>query len=431
MKKKIMALVLASSMLLSVACSDKSSSKKNKNDKDDEEIEEVDEVEETKASEETKETEATVVETTVEEPEVEETEVVTEDNTPLGRFLSLIADTQADYDEFEDYYVVYDSEVNGSFRFYQEDKTIYLKYASNTQDEFTVLFNTENMNARATVSLGYEGNYTSYYNSVGLMGLSDMKDYIDAGDAEEKCFVLDEGMGHGDKIEGIDERAGIARLYSRWFKLFDELLTEYGYSYEELGLEKDRMVTDVSYQEKLDCEPVMVVTEHVFENGVCTECSKNWNECLTETIVASYPDRTDSMINAMEYYLPSFVHNFDTVNVICEPAYNNITLVYNSNNYTDGDFSVYIYRVNPTDNITFLFSYEDESLKFDCLPGELDAIIADPTYASLPSYTNMNKKSFEMTPEFWEKVQTIYPEVVVAWNDSLARYGMSLTDIGI
>lgn len=447
MKKRLLALTLATTMLFSVACSDNTSKKSKSKDKDDEEIEQVEDsddseeqAKETKKAKETDEsdsadedaTDENATEVTEEPAETtEETaEDVVDDGTPAGKYASLIADTQAVIKENEKYYVCYDSGMSGFLKVYKEDTCIYFTYEDDTNEKFTVLFFPEEMTASASAALDFEENYGCYYSSRGPMTLSDIKDFIDAGEADTECFILKDDIGHGEVPEGVDTRDDLARLYARWYRLFDKLLNDFGYSYEDLGLEKDRMVTDVSATEKLDSEPQIVVSEHVFEDGVCTDCGKDWKECYNETMVASYPARYDgSLMMISAHYLPSFINNYDYVLIEAEPEYNSMNLFYYSTNFDGESFSMFIYDSDLKGTITFNFDFNnEESLVFECLPEELGAIMADPTFASLPSYMNIYDKDYEMTPEFWAKCQETYSQVMGIWNDALSQYGLSLND---
>lgn len=130
--------------------------------------------------------------------------------------------------------------------------------------------------AYINLQMQYDDEYFMAYTESYKVSVTDVESMVDKLSALEpgSFDVLDDSAleGHSEDIKN-----DIKIMYSRLILMADNAFPEIGLGLEDLGIDLGDKYRDVDPYKALSNE-IQIVNEHVFENGVCSDCGMTWNE---------------------------------------------------------------------------------------------------------------------------------------------------------
>ena len=160
------------------------------------------------------------------------------------------------------------------------------------------------------LQMQYDDESFVAYTESNKVNVTDVESLVDKVSAlETGSFDLydDSALeGHSEDIKN-----DIKIMYSRLIVMADNAFPEIGLGLEDLGIDLGDKYRDIDPFQTLSNE-IQIVNEHVFENGVCSDCGMTWNEYYYDAVgeLSGSPDDTwhsiygqdsSSMISGSDY----------------------------------------------------------------------------------------------------------------------------------
>lgn len=294
--KKIIAMGLTVTMLITFsACTQDTSTKDKAQDENNQTEEEVIQSEE--SSEETDgEEDVPESESNTQDEKVTGTEIETE---PENATLNETELQYLEFDKLKEYVCAnkmrtigdadgdilrFDPELYGTLNISCFDDEIYLTYESYNCAFITAVFNKYTDEVRLDYNLIYGDGSNQFYNS----------EFVTREELPTCISMADERAVESGTLAEINEDCDLSDdlmvLYARLINMSESVFDTIGTSSEALGIDWGEDYVDVDVKAKGNCDYNVDLGDHQFENGVCTDCGLSWFEYVYMAINTIAPE---------------------------------------------------------------------------------------------------------------------------------------------
>lgn len=228
------------------------------------------------------------------------------DEEKLGQVSELYASKEP---EGEHVVSIYSDGIRGNGYYYFFENDLVFGYDSIQGTQLMVNVDTESEMATVTFMLDYD-NSCLYGNSqkTGITEIESVIDDLISGNTE--MFDLFQKSALEVDRENIETDFPV--IYSRLITFADKAFPELGFGIEDLGIDLGDKYRSVDPVQPVSNEPV-IVNEHKFENGICSDCGMLWTEYYYDAIGELYGIPEDEWHSANGQKSPSMLSERDYI----------------------------------------------------------------------------------------------------------------------
>ena len=311
-----------------------------------------------------------------------------------------IEDMKAYYDEVSEdnesvYY--YDAAIPGSFSYYV-DTSGYSKYATFSY----VAENSVKYVCYITLYVTLDDGYYSYVNlSYDLFYCDEgvrlyAYETLDFGDVADFVFsasenFVDDGTFCFGDIDSVPAQEDLNIAYSRFVNMCERAFSDADVSVAGSGVNLGEWYKDIAPTTPLSFENRYEFEDHVFENGVCTDCGITWDQYLREgleerTTASDYlfytGTNTEHLMNigdftSFEIYMGFPLLIYASTGTDDDPSMK-VEVCLEDNNMMTVIYS-YGYGSVPTDEVGVIKDLFEYRIQFTCDRSDLDTYLSSPS----------------------------------------------------
>lgn len=271
------------------------------------------------------------------------------DEEKLGQVSELYDSKQPEGDHVVS---IYSDGIRGSGFYYFFENDFVFGYDSLHGSLLTVNVDAESEMATVNFMLEYENS--CLYGVSQKTGITEIESVIDdliSGNTE----MFDLFQKSALEVNGEEIKADFPVIYSRLITLADKAFPELGFGIEDLGIDLGDKYRPVDPVQTASNE-IVIVNEHKFENGVCSDCGMLWTEYFYDAIEEEYGIPEDEWHSANGQKSPAMLSEWDYVMFTASDEYNG-QIYYHHMDEKDNieSLTIELYDDMETVKITFRF----------------------------------------------------------------------------